>query len=59
MPAMAKSDPFWLDPADPHRKAYTEQTLFGPTIPVYEALQPGHGEGRRRECVDARGDSTS
>ena len=39
MPAIAKSDPFWF--ADPHRKAYTDLTLFGPTIPVYEARNPG------------------
>jgi ABC-type glycerol-3-phosphate transport system substrate-binding protein len=39
MPAIAKSDPFWF--ADPHRKAYTNLTLFGPTIPVYEARNPG------------------
>ncbi len=41
MPAMAKSDPFWLDPADPHRGAYVRETLFGPTIPVFEARNPG------------------
>jgi ABC-type glycerol-3-phosphate transport system substrate-binding protein len=39
MPAIAKGDPFWF--ADPHRKAYTDLTLFGPTIPVYEARNPG------------------
>jgi len=39
MPAIAKSDPFWF--ADPHRKAYTDLTLFGPTIPIYEARNPG------------------
>jgi multiple sugar transport system substrate-binding protein len=39
MPAIAKSDPFWF--ADPHRKAYTDETLFGPTIPIYEARNPG------------------
>jgi ABC-type glycerol-3-phosphate transport system substrate-binding protein len=39
MPAIAKSDPFWL--ADPHRAAYVTETLFGPTIPVYEARNPG------------------
>jgi multiple sugar transport system substrate-binding protein len=39
MPAIAKSDPFWF--ADPHREAYTNLTLFGPTIPVYEARNPG------------------
>jgi multiple sugar transport system substrate-binding protein len=40
MPAIAKSDPFWLA-EDPHRKAYTDLTLFGPTIPIYEARNPG------------------
>jgi multiple sugar transport system substrate-binding protein len=40
MPAIAKSDPFWLE-EDPHRTAYTNETLFGPTIPVYEAYNPG------------------
>jgi multiple sugar transport system substrate-binding protein len=40
IPAMAKSDPFWLT-EDPHRTAYTNQTLFGPTIPIYEARNPG------------------
>jgi multiple sugar transport system substrate-binding protein len=39
MPAIAKSDPFWF--ADPHRKAYTDETLFGPTLPIYEARNPG------------------
>ena len=40
MPAIAKSDPFWLK-EDPHRTALTDMTLFGPTIPVYEARNPG------------------
>lgn len=39
MPAVAKTDPFWL--ADPHRKAYIDETLFGPTIPVFEAYNAG------------------
>jgi multiple sugar transport system substrate-binding protein len=42
MPALAKSDPFWLA-EDPHRKALTNMTLFGPTLPVYEAFNPGMG----------------
>jgi multiple sugar transport system substrate-binding protein len=42
MPALAKSDPFWLN-EDAHRKALTSMTLFGPTIPVYEARNPGMG----------------
>lgn len=40
MPSVAKSDPFWLK-QDPHRTALTSMTLFGPTIPVYEARNPG------------------
>ncbi len=40
MPEMAKSDPFWLDPADPHRKAYIEETLFSPSVPLYESYNP-------------------
>jgi multiple sugar transport system substrate-binding protein len=37
---MAKSDPFWLDPADPHRSSYIKETLFSPTIPLYESYNP-------------------
>jgi hypothetical protein len=39
MPDFAKSDPFWLE-EDPHRTAHTQQTLFGPTLPIYEAYNP-------------------
>jgi multiple sugar transport system substrate-binding protein len=41
MPSIVNNDPsFWLT-EDPHRKAYTDLTLFGPTIPIYEAFNPG------------------
>jgi ABC-type glycerol-3-phosphate transport system substrate-binding protein len=40
MPEIAKSDPFWLE-EDPHRTAYVNLTLFGPTIPIYEVRNPG------------------
>lgn len=40
MPEMAKSDPFWLDPADPHRSAYVKETLFSPTVPLFESYNP-------------------
>jgi multiple sugar transport system substrate-binding protein len=40
IPEIAKSDPFWLK-EDPHRTAYTQQTLLGPTIPFYEVFNPG------------------
>jgi len=44
MPALAKSDPFWLDPADPHRVAYTTEGLLAPTAPNYPAFNPGYAE---------------
>jgi len=40
MPEIAKSGPLWLA-EDAPRKALTNLTLFGPTIPVYEAYNPG------------------
>ena len=39
IPEIAKSDPFWLK-EDPHRKAYTELTLLGQTMPIYEVYNP-------------------
>ncbi len=39
IPAMVKSDPFWLK-QDPHRTAYTTQSVISPTFPVYEAYNP-------------------
>ena len=38
MPSIVKADPWWL--ADPHRKAYTEQALLGPTLPQYWVFNP-------------------
>lgn len=38
-PSVAKSDPFWLKD-DPHRTAFIEETLIGPTMPIYEAYSP-------------------
>ena len=39
LPEIAKTDPFWLK-EDPHRAAYTQQTLLGPTMPFYEVHNP-------------------
>src|ERR1700736_2880673 len=39
VPEIAKSDPFWLK-EDPHRTAYTQQTLLGPTLPTFEVFNP-------------------
>jgi multiple sugar transport system substrate-binding protein len=41
-PAVVKADPWWL--ADPHRKAYTEQAVFGPSLPAYWAFNPAYAE---------------
>ena len=43
MPEIAKGDPFWRQ-EDPHRAVHTEQTLFGPTLPIYEAYNPAIAE---------------
>jgi multiple sugar transport system substrate-binding protein len=40
MQSIAKSDPWWLDPKDQHRSTYIKETLFGPTMPVYDAYSP-------------------
>ena len=43
VPALVKSDPFWLQ-EDPHRKAYSELTLLGPLMPIYEVYNPAVAE---------------
>jgi ABC-type glycerol-3-phosphate transport system substrate-binding protein len=43
VPEIAKSDPFWLK-EDPHRKAYTELTLLGQLMPIYETYNPAIAE---------------
>jgi multiple sugar transport system substrate-binding protein len=40
MPALAKNDPFWLDPKDPHIPGYVQQGLLGPTMPFYYVFNP-------------------
>jgi multiple sugar transport system substrate-binding protein len=45
VPAMAsivKDDPWWLDPKDPHRVAYTQQSLLGPTVPSFWVYNPAY-----------------
>jgi multiple sugar transport system substrate-binding protein len=42
MPGIVKNDPWWL--ADPHRKAYTELGVLGPTLPAYWAFNPAYAE---------------
>jgi len=44
MPDLVNSDPFWLDPKDPHREAYTREGMLSPTVPNYPVFNPGYAE---------------
>ena len=44
MAAIVKDDPWWLDPKDLHRVAYTNQVLLGPTIPTFWTSNPAYAE---------------
>ncbi len=40
-PSLVKSDPFWLDPKDPHRPGYVREGLLEPTVVNYYVFNPG------------------
>ena len=40
---LCTSDPWWLDPADPHRVAYVSQAI-GTTRPLYNGFNPAWGQ---------------
>ena len=42
MPSIVKSDSWWS--ADPHRKAYVEQGLLGPTLPQFWVFNPAFAQ---------------
>jgi multiple sugar transport system substrate-binding protein len=42
MPSIVKDDPWWF--ADPHRKAYVEQGLLGPTLPQLWVYNPAYAQ---------------
>jgi multiple sugar transport system substrate-binding protein len=44
MAAIVKDDPWWLDPKDPHRVAYTTQGLLGPTVPTFWTSNPAYAQ---------------
>ena len=44
MPSIGKDDPWWLDPKDPHRVAYTTQALLGPTVPTFWTSNPAYAQ---------------
>jgi multiple sugar transport system substrate-binding protein len=43
-PAIVKNDPWWLDPADPHRVAYVQQGALGPTVPTFWTSNPAYAQ---------------
>jgi len=49
MPSLLKSDPFWLDPKDPHVAAYARQGLLDPTVPTYPVFNPGYAEANAQQ----------
>ena len=52
LPAMSgliKTDPFWLDPKNPHLKVYCEEGLVNPTIAPYAVFNPGYAEANAQQ----------
>jgi multiple sugar transport system substrate-binding protein len=44
MQSIVRSDPWWLDPKDQHRKAYVEQAVLGPTVPQFWVYNPAYAQ---------------
>jgi len=44
MPSVVKNDPWWFE--DPHRKAYVEEGVLGPTIPEFFVYNPAYAQVR-------------
>jgi multiple sugar transport system substrate-binding protein len=44
MPSIVKDDPWWLDPKDPHRVAYVNQGVLGPTISTFWTFNPAYAQ---------------
>ena len=51
MPSIVKKDPWWT--ADPHRKAYVEMGLLGPTVPEFFVYNPAYAEVRNQHVWGA------
>jgi multiple sugar transport system substrate-binding protein len=49
IPSLVKDDPFWLDPKDPHRSAYTREGLLDPTVASYTSFNPGYAEANAKQ----------
>ena len=44
MASIVKDNPWWLDPKDPHRVAYVQQGLLGPTLPQFWVFNPAYAQ---------------
>lgn len=45
IPSIVKEDPWWLDTKrDPHRAAYVQEAVLGPTIPAFNGFNPAWGQ---------------
>jgi len=53
MPDLVKSDPFWLDPKDPHLSSYAKQGMLDPTVAVYPVFNPGFAEANAQQIWGA------
>jgi multiple sugar transport system substrate-binding protein len=51
MPSIVKSDPWWFE--DPHRAAYVQQGLLGPTLPEFWAFNPAYAQVRNEHAWSA------
>jgi multiple sugar transport system substrate-binding protein len=39
-----KSDPWWMDPSDPHRHVAVRQALITPTVSWFQMRNPAYAE---------------
>jgi multiple sugar transport system substrate-binding protein len=53
MPEVMKTDPFWLDPKDPHVSAYAREGLLDPTVPIHPVFNPGYAEANAQQIWGA------
>ena len=44
MNSIIKDDPYWTDPADPHRKPGVANALEAPSMPYWMAFNPAYGQ---------------
>jgi len=51
MPSIVRGDHWWFD--DPHRAAYTQQGLLGPTVPQFWAFNPAYAQVQNEHAWSA------